>query len=348
MEILHIYRPAAGSMRAQDVQVIHTAHALARLGHRVTVLADRGPSDHDPLAMWGLEPVQSLDLRVAPTRWRPAAGWWFRLAAARWADSSGRDSVVYAREMKYVQLCPRPVPVVFEAHDCAKMVALDRGEQAGPVEALERATLARAAALVSNCGGTMAALEETYGNALPARRRVIHNATRPDRQVARDPSPTPIVGYTGSPRAYKGLQHVFDSLPRWPGGVELEMVGGAPAGAPSRVVIRPAVPTGELPAIIERYHALLLPLDDNLFGRRLTSPLKLWDYLATGIPIVAADLPTVREIAGDRPFYYQPGNADSLAEAVKRALAAGASPPLLRTWDDRARDIDALLREVVA
>ncbi len=335
-------------MRAQDVQVIHTAHALASLGHRVTLLADRGNSDADPLATWGLEPIETLDLRVASTRWRPAAGWWFRLAAARWAYTSGRDSIVYAREMKYVQLCPRPARVVFEAHDCAKLVALDRGDESGPVEALERATLARVSALVSNCGGTMAALEETYGNALPARRRVIHNATRPDRQLARDPSPTPIVGYTGSPRAYKGLQHVFDSLPLWPEGVRLEMVGGAPPGVPASVSVRPTVPTGELPAVIARYHALLLPLDDNLFGRRLTSPLKLWDYLATGIPIVAADLPTVREIAGDRPFYYQPGNATSLAEAVRRALAAGTSPPLLRTWTDRARDIDALLREVVA
>ncbi len=328
--------------------MVHTGHALAQRGHNVTILADRAAHvEGDPLATWGLERPPSLDFRLCPLSWRPGAGAWFRWNVVQWADAAGRDSIVYAREMKYVQLCPRPLPVVFEAHDNARMVARDRGEEPGPVEALERATLARSAALVANCGGTMAALEEDYGTALPPLRRVIHNATRADRGVSRQPSAKPTVGYAGSPRAYKGLQHVFDALPLWPGGVQLSLVGGAPANAPPGIDVRPAVPYGELPAILAGFHVLLLPLDDNLFGRRLTSPLKLWDYLATGIPIVAADLPTVREIAGSRPFYYAPGNPASLAAAVTAALAAGRSEPQLRLWSDRATEIEELLQAVL-
>lgn len=328
--------------------MVHTAHALAARGHEVTLLADRAPGVGErSLASWGLDHPPTLDFRVAPLSWPPGAGAWFRWQVVLWADRPSRDKVVYAREMKYVQLCPRPMPVVFEAHDNARMVAQDRGEEPGPVEALERATLARSAALVANCGGTMAALEEDYGPALPRWRTVIHNATRADRAVSRQPLPVPTVGYAGSPRAYKGLQTVFDSLPGWPAGVRLAMVGGAPSGVPPEVQVQPAVPYGDLPAVLAGFHALLLPLDDNLFGRRLTSPLKLWDYLATGIPVVAANLPTVREIAGERPHYYQPGNPQSLAQAVARALAAGRADPLLRTWDDRAAEVEGVLQAVL-
>lgn len=125
------------------------------------------------------------------------------------------------------------------------------------------------------------------------------------------------------------------------------MLGEVPAPVPARVHARGPVAYGELPARLARFHALLLPLDDGLFGRRLTSPLKLWDYLATGLPIVAADLPTVRAVAGDLPHYYAPGDPASLARAVARALAARTSPRRVRTWDDRAAEIEAFLREVV-
>jgi glycosyltransferase involved in cell wall biosynthesis len=87
----------------------------------------------------------------------------------------------------------------------------------------------------------------------------------------------------------------------------------------------------------------VLPLEDNSFGRQFTSPLKLWDYLSTGIPIVAADLPTVREIAGDRPFYYPPGDVPGMVAAIRLALVSGPRPRLVRTWADRAADLEAVL-----
>jgi glycosyltransferase involved in cell wall biosynthesis len=108
------------------------------------------------------------------------------------------------------------------------------------------------------------------------------------------------------------------------------------------------VPYGALPARLARCRALVLPLEDNSFGRQFTSPLKLWDYLATGIPIVAADLPTVRDAAGDLPFYYPAGDRVGLAAALRAALAAGPRPRRLRTWDDRAAELEAVLDAALA
>jgi glycosyltransferase involved in cell wall biosynthesis len=107
------------------------------------------------------------------------------------------------------------------------------------------------------------------------------------------------------------------------------------------------VPYGALPGLLAGYRALLLPLTDNLYGRALANPLKLWDYLATGLPIVAADLPTVREVAGDWPCYYTVGDASSLAAAVGRALSRGPRAPVLRDWDQRAAEIESFLGEIL-
>ena len=106
-----------------------------------------------------------------------------------------------------------------------------------------------------------------------------------------------------------------------------------------------------MPDLLARSRALVLPLADNLFGRALTSPLKLWDYLATPLPVVAPDLPTVREIAamtGAPLHLHRPGDPADLARAVEAALAAPPREPHLRSWTDRAREIVAVARRAGA
>jgi glycosyltransferase involved in cell wall biosynthesis len=44
----------------------------------------------------------------------------------------------------------------------------------------------------------------------------------------------------------------------------------------------------------------LLPLRDTFFNRYLTFPLKLMDYVAAGLPVVARRLPTIENIVQDR------------------------------------------------
>jgi glycosyltransferase involved in cell wall biosynthesis len=65
-----------------------------------------------------------------------------------------------------------------------------------------------------------------------------------------------------------------------------------------------------------------VPLTDTFFNRYLTSPLKLFDFYRYGIPVLAADLPTLRELVvePDTGFFYQPGSVDSLAAAIDAAF----------------------------
>jgi glycosyltransferase involved in cell wall biosynthesis len=52
------------------------------------------------------------------------------------------------------------------------------------------------------------------------------------------------------------------------------------------------------------------------------SPLKLFEYMASKRPIVASDLPSIREILNEQnSVLVEPDNPEKLAEGIKRILA---------------------------
>ena len=103
MRIFHLYRPRLPSLRAQAIQVLHACHALAARGHTVTLLADRAGTGRpeEALEVMGLQPVEGLDLRIAPTAQSGLAGLWFRASLARWW--TGAPGLVLARDKRRLQ-----------------------------------------------------------------------------------------------------------------------------------------------------------------------------------------------------------------------------------------------------
>lgn len=63
------------------------------------------------------------------------------------------------------------------------------------------------------------------------------------------------------------------------------------------------------------------PKSDHPYFQRDTSPLKLFEYLAAGKPVVCADIPPIRDVVDDRSVrLYQPGDLHDLAAAIGDAL----------------------------
>ena len=85
-----------------------------------------------------------------------------------------------------------------------------------------------------------------------------------------------------------------------------------------------------------------------------TSPLKLFEYMASGRPIVASDLPSIREILTHErnALLIAPGNPQALTAAIRRliedrALGERIARQALEdareyTWDRRAARLEAL------
>jgi glycosyltransferase involved in cell wall biosynthesis len=113
------------------------------------------------------------------------------------------------------------------------------------------------------------------------------------------------------------------------------------------------VPTWEVPTWMRACDILTLPYSTNRTFYYSFSPLKLFEYMAAGVPIVASDLPALREILrdGENALLVEPGNPTTLAQAISRLLADEELMVSLSrraeddvqcyTWERRA---DAILR----
>lgn len=111
----------------------------------------------------------------------------------------------------------------------------------------------------------------------------------------------------------------------------------------------------ELPTILQAADVLLLPHPDNDYSQ---SPMKLFEYMASGVPIVASRLPSICEVLNDEnAVLVEAGSADALASGIKRLLddthlskklAERAKSDVQEyTWEARGRKIAAFVREIL-
>lgn len=95
---------------------------------------------------------------------------------------------------------------------------------------------------------------------------------------------------------------------------------------------------------------LVIPFPNKLHYAFYASPLKLFEYMASGRPIIASDLPALREILNDKnALFFKPENAADLARMIKmlkssQMLGFHLSQQALAdvkeyTWNKRAEHI---------
>jgi glycosyltransferase involved in cell wall biosynthesis len=86
---------------------------------------------------------------------------------------------------------------------------------------------------------------------------------------------------------------------------------------PSRVDYLGYVDNKDVPKLVlHDSNVLLLPLGDNIQSIYLTSPMKLFEYMSTKIPVLAIDYPSVSSIASGAIFLSK-NNADDFVLKIK-------------------------------
>ena len=95
------------------------------------------------------------------------------------------------------------------------------------------------------------------------------------------------------------------------------------------VILTGEVSDDDLAAIYTGAHALVFPSDDEGFG------LPPVEALACGTPVVACDVPAVREVLDGRATFGDVGDLDGLVAAAEAATRPAPAPPPW-TWDDAA------------
>lgn len=89
---------------------------------------------------------------------------------------------------------------------------------------------------------------------------------------------------------------------------------------PARFLFMGQVAPVQVPIYLAAFDVCVIASPDLPFFRYYSSPLKLFEYMAAGRAIVCTDLPATSEVVrdGETALLVPPGNANALAEAIRR------------------------------
>jgi glycosyltransferase involved in cell wall biosynthesis len=379
--------------RANGIQSMATCHALAARGHDVTMIVrpDTHTPPRDPYAFYGLAPLATLHVDVAPVTGPAAArrAGYLTFALGRSLGRARQDLIVtrdlaLASLLLRVPAAMRP-PLVYEAHTIAADAAAARPELLSGAGAASPAKLRRLAArdkrvwqgadgYVTITTGLARELERRFGTR--ARVAVVPDGTAGTASGAQAPERTPprafTIGYAGHLYPWKGADLVIEAVMALPDARGV-IVGGHESepdlarlkqlalelDCASRVTFTGPVPPPEVAARLREADVLILPNRRSAISTEFTSPLKLFEYMASGRPVVASDLPAFREILrdGENALLVEAGNPQALVAGITRikndpALGARLARQAAEdvrdyTWARRAERLEGLFRDVM-
>lgn len=147
------------------------------------------------------------------------------------------------------------------------------------------------------------------------------------------PMKVSIVTYSGSIGLYswKGVDVFLGSLEMIDdSNLRFVVVGGSSADVEkmkvsypdSRIIFVKSVRPEEVPLYLKASDALVLPnKSGNIVSERYTSPMKLFEYMASNRPIIASDLPSMREILNtNSAVLFTPNDPNGLADVIRSVL----------------------------
>jgi glycosyltransferase involved in cell wall biosynthesis len=379
--------------RANGVQIVKTAAALADLGIATELLVRHSDprATAAVLSLYGVPAATTLRVTrvgVGHRRGRtllPRLRFlWQALRRARQHLKAG--GVVYTRDLQLAAALvrwrqPGKGALVYEAHAVEALMYQERAALYGSKERVSAAKLRRlqrrehavwrgADAFVATTGGIAAAFAEAYGQ----RRRVavIPNGADLSAHAAPPPlvaEPPHRVLYAGQLYPWKGVDVLVEAMAFVPDAT-LVVIGGlegepdldrvralvAARGLAARTELRPTIPQTEVQAELLRASVIAVPFRRTAMSERHTSPLKAFEAMAAGRPLVTSDLPSSREFLEHEKnaLLVPPDDPQALGEAIRRliehpllarrlARAAFDAAPAF-AWPARARKIQFLLR----
>jgi len=361
-----------------SVHVLEVARGLAARGHEVHAVVSGGDG----------RPPREADGRVVWHRvtWRPHHRLFrFRARAAVQAIAAEVDpAVVMERYYNFggegiAVAARRRIPALLEVnspvvdHPGSLKAALDAALLARPMRRYRESLVRRAAAIV-------APIPEIVPEFARARTEIVTwganvEAFTPDkrseavRRALGVPAGAVMALFTGSFRPWHGV-HVLEEAARRLAArpdIFFVLVGGGREGPGKgyrgrRLGTRPYA---EMPALVASADVGLAPYDTARLGQLglgfYWSPLKVFEYMASGIPTVTIARPPLDQIvrAEEEALHVRDGDAASVAEAVarladdsalRRRLGASARERVvaLYSWARHCEQLERVLARITA
>jgi glycosyltransferase involved in cell wall biosynthesis len=329
----------AASMWAHAVNTVKMAQGFARLGHDVTILC-QGPSA-GPIApaelarLYGLtEALRWVQIPSTVLRHRVGEHWGFALLALP-SILSSRPNMIFARNYILPWVTSRcGIPTIAESHahpdnrtaPLLRLVSATRHKDFKTWVTISH-HLAEHYRSLGVPEGKLLVLPDAVDLALFQRPQDLPSSPYSDRG--------PHVLYSGHLYDYKGIPTILQAAARLPA-VEFHLLGGWPEDIArqqeraneqglTNVVFHGLRPHSEVPPFLWHASVLLLPPSQHHPSAAWTSPLKLGEYLASGTPVVATDIPALRDWLTDTEVeFVPPDDPEAMARAIDHLLSNGA------------------------
>jgi len=179
-----------------------------------------------------------------------------------------------------------------------------------------------------------------------------------------------LLGYIGTVDLLRGIDCILKALLFLPEWIQLRIIGRINKGdiqskpawlsellndadIVSKVELCSPVPYKDVATEIDACDIVIQPAGLNLHASRYASPLKLFDYMARGKPIVAAGVASHLEFLKDKvnARIYKPGDPQDLARCVKELIENPQQAQRLaqKAWEQSANyTYDARVRRIFA
>jgi glycosyltransferase involved in cell wall biosynthesis len=377
MEIVYVANARMPTEKAHGIAIMKACQAFARAGATVSLVAARRRHAHageDVHAFYGI-PERFRIVRLPTLDLNPLPGWFllesltFYASLFFWALFGSRKRVVYTREAPALLLALLGYRTFLESH-----VVSERRRTYFALARLARGVVTVASSLKRLFLDAGFAEESVLAEPNAVDLSVFDLAMEKSdaRRALNLPEQAFLMVYTGNFTTRgmeKGLMDSLRALAKLPEAFELVAVGGSDAdiatyrahaeelGVASRTHLVGHRTQAELARYQKAADVLLMPFPDTPYYRTHMSPLKMFEYAAAKRPIIATDLPTIREVLGEETAIIVPPDSP---EAIAKAAAALAAGPArgeavasaayervarTRTWDARAAHLLGLINK---
>lgn len=276
--------------------------AFADAGHDVTLFARPGEADpSESLYDWYGVRRNFETVMCRATGWPRLREWTYAARVRSQIRKRAPWDVIFGRHLPSLALAATQVPFIYEAHQPAS-----RSGRLVERRLFRRANLRRVVFISE-------ALRQHYRTEFGSLQRddrltlVAHDAAKcPDRNPVPAAAPDDDrlqVGYSGSLYPGRGIDLITRLATRMPH-IDFHVAGGPEDSATAwrhstdnmrNMRFHGHLPPADLTAWQRSMHILLAPYQFSVPIARWFSPLKIFEYMVSGVPFIASDLPVLRE-----------------------------------------------------
>lgn len=366
MKITYVAHVRIPTERAYGIQIMKTCEAFAHEGQAVTLVAPER-SQRDPFKYYGVSTEAFAFFEVPNANFLRYGALGYMLSSVLFAFKTSslpeieQADIVYSRDyltLLFYRFFRVRAPLVYEVHSKPSFLRTFIARRVKKVVAISKALQSDyVAAGVSRYQIVIAsdAVDENFFEGISNKNALRKELCLPLKQE--------VVLYAGHLYPRKGAA-TLAAAARYLPNTLFAFVGGtrhdvtqfrAKWGGIENIRIEGHVAHPLVPKFLRAADVLVLPNSGlNTDSALYTSPMKLFEYMLSGVPIVASDVPALREVLGDESAcFVKPDNPVALAEGIKKALSphgvrcASKAHELaqLYTWNNRAKIILLSLRD---